>query len=194
MKKLWTSLWIIVLSLLLTSCWWNEDIKEPVLEKNQEEVIKGDEFNKKLSNELKDEVSEIGEKVKNWEITEEDAEKMTMKAIDSSSVVKTELEKQKEQMPKFLKIIELNRDCMSKAEEKSDAEKCMEEVEKSLKEFWDEEFELEDEELEDFEWNEEEKRIILAEMDEWIAQMQKMIPCVEKAEVMSDLMKCWEWM
>ena len=47
-----------------------------------------------------------------------------------------------------------------------------------------------DEEDEDFEWSDEIKEEILVDLDEGINQFEIMLPCVEKAETMTDMMQC----
>ena len=73
---------------------------------------------------MKDDIVDISEKVQEWEMTEEEAEKAMMDSLNNSETVQTQLEKSKEQMPKILEIIKFNKKCITEADSKSDAEKC----------------------------------------------------------------------
>ena len=60
---------------------------------------------------------------------------------------------------------------------------------------WISEMYMDDEadgELKNLVWDNAEKEKTLKEMTEWLTQMEKMLPCLEKAEVLTDMMNCYE--
>ena len=59
-------------------------------------------------------------------MTEEEAEKAMLDSMNDSETIQTQLEKSKEEMPKVLEILKFNKQCLTKADSKSDAEKCEE--------------------------------------------------------------------
>ena len=189
MKKILLISLMLVLSLSLSSC-GNEKAEEKIDNKvtNQEE--KQIEISEKINNEMKDGIKEISDKIASWEITSEDAEKLMIDSMNNSETVKSQLEIEQEQMPKMLQIIKANRECFDDVDNKSDADKCVEEAEELAKKLGVEEFYSEDEEYEEDEWIQEDKEEMLAEMDIYIKQMEQMLPCILDAEVMTDLMNC----
>ena len=99
------------------------------------------------------------------------------------------LKKQKDQFPKMLKVLKLDRECLSKADTKADAKVCEKASKKLAKELG-----LDDrnEEDSDFEWNKEEKSKIIPQMDKQISRMEKALPCIKKSKVMSDMARCMQ--
>ena len=190
MKKILLISLMLVLSLSISSC-DEEKIEDKKV--NDKEIILEDkeiEVAEKIKNEMKDGIKEISDKIASWEITSEDAEKLMIDSMNNSETVKSQLEIEQEQMPKMLQIIKANRECFDDVDNKSDADKCVEEAEELAKKLGVEEFYSEDEEYEEDEWIQEDKEEMLAEMDIYIKQMEQMLPCILDAEVMTDLMNC----
>ena len=125
----------------------------------------------------------------NPKMTKDEQKALMMQMMNHSKTGQSMLEKQKEQMPKILKLLKANRTCLSKADTKSDLKKCEKKAEKLAKKLGIEE-DFDDEGEEDFVWNEEEKKIALAEMDEGISHIERSLPCIQKAQTMSDMMHC----
>lgn len=184
MKKLLLSILMLTLSLSLISC--NEE-KNGNKEVNQEQ--KQLEISQKINDEMKDEIEKISEKVKNGKMTNEEAEKAMIDSMNNSETVKTQLEISKEQTPKMIKWAKANMKCLEGADNKSDAEKCMKKSNDLAKKLGLDDFYMEKDD-EDFDWNESEKKEILIEMSDAINEMEWMLPCIEKAEVITDLMEC----
>ncbi len=135
-------------------------------------------------------MADIQEKMKaNPNMTKEEQKALMMKAMNSSNMAKKMLEKQKDQLPKMVKVLKLDRECLSKADTKADAKVCEKASRKLAKKLGLDES---DEEESDFEWNKEEKNKIIPEMDKQIARMEKALPCIKKAKVMSDMAKCMQ--
>ena len=104
-------------------------------------------------------------------------------------MMQNRLKEQKEMMPKMLTLLKNNRECLSHADTKTDADKCAEKSKQMAKKIGLKD-EFDEEENEDFVWNKEEKTKILADMDTAITEMQNIIPCIQKAQNMSDMMDC----
>ncbi len=125
----------------------------------------------------------------NPNMTKEEQKAQMMQMMNQSKTGQSMLEKQKDQMPKILELLKANRTCLSKADTKADVNKCEKKSEKLAKKLGIEE-DFDDEEEEDFVWNKEEKKIALAEMDEGISHIERSLPCIQKAQTMSDMMQC----
>ena len=197
MKKILNIIIISVLILSLSSCFWTKEEvnKEKLIEQINEEIK--DEWTnseeiKKVQEEMNKDVKDISQKLLNWEMTDKQAEEAMLESMNKSWAVSNMLEKQKKQMPKILEILKVNLKCLTKADSKSDAKKCEDKSNKLAKKYWIEEvYDDEDDEFnEDFEWNAEEKKEVIADITSWIKELEKMIPCIEKAKVMTDFMKC----
>ncbi len=141
-------------------------------------------------------MGQMQEKMKaNPNMSEMEQKALMMQLMNKSSGAKSMLQKQKEQMPKVLTLLKSNRSCLSDADSKSDAQVCEEKSIKLAKELgMDDMYDYEEEEEEEFVWNESEKKQALLEMDEGIQQIEKSLPCIEKAQTMSDMMHCSEGM
>jgi len=188
MKKLILISLMLMLSLFITSCW--EDKVEEV--KTQEQVSA--EQPKEIVKEISDTTKEISEKIASWEITGEEAEKMMLDWLNNSKTVKSQLELQKEQMPKLFKLIKGQQSCIKDADDKGDLMDCVEDSKKMAKKMWISEMYMDDEdeeELKNLVWDDAEKEKTLKEMSEWLAEMEKMLPCLKDAKVMTDMMKCY---
>ena len=112
-----------------------------------------------------------------------------LNSMNNSKTVQSQLEITKEQTPKMIEWIKVNKECIEDSDSKSDAEKCMDESNELAKKLGLNDFYIEEED-EDFDWNSEEKKLMLSDLNEGLEQMEKMLPCIEKAEVMTDLMQC----
>lgn len=125
----------------------------------------------------------------NPNITKEEQRALMVQMMNQSQTGQSMLQKQKEQMPKILELLKNNRTCLGKADTKSDVKECEKESEKLAKELGiDEDFD--DEGEEDFVWNKNEKKQALAEMDEGISHIERSLPCIKKANTMSDMIQC----
>lgn len=201
MKKL---LLLITLTLLLSSCFWKKEeanteiSKEKVIEqieqKAKDEWIDLEEI-KKAQEEMGADMKDISQKVLSWDMTDEQAEKAMMKSLNNSSSLTNMIEKQKKQIPQTLEIIKANLKCIKKADSKSDWEDCIVKSNKLAKKYWltdmietTEKFEV------DFVWNKESKEKIITDTQEWIQQLEKILPCIQKAKIMTDFIECSEKM
>lgn len=123
-------------------------------------------------------------------MTDEEAKKAMLDSMDNSKTMQGQLELQKKQMPKMLEVIKFNKKCFEDVDNQSDAEDCVAKSKKLSKKLGLDDFFTDDEEDKEIEWNQDDKEATLAEMDDSIAQMEKMLPCIEKAKVLTDMMKC----
>ncbi len=180
MKKILLISLMLTISLLFVSC---GEEKVAILEEKQIEVTK------EINSKMKDNIKEISDKVVSWDITDEEVEDKIMDSINNSKTVQTQLEKTKEQTPKMVEWMKVNKKCIEAADSKIDAKKCMEKANKLAKKLDLPGFFIEDEN-EDFDWNSKEKELILSDLNEALEQREKMLPCIEKAEKITDLMQC----
>ena len=103
-------------------------------------------------------MADIQAKMKaNPNMTKEEQKALMMKAMDNSNMAKKMLEKQKDQFPKMLKVLKLDRECLGKADTKADAKVCEKASKKLAKKLG---LEDRDEDDSDFEWNKKEKEKI----------------------------------
>ena len=192
MKKWLLVSLVLALVLSLSSC-GEEKVENKIEEKVLDNTIIQEELDtvEQIEKEMEADIKDISEKVENWEMTEEEAQAAMMASMNNSETVQSQLELQKVQMPIMLKVIKENRKCLGDADNSDDVEKCMEEAKDLSKKLGVEELYGDDDlEDKDFTWGEEEKTQMLAEMDEAIESMDKMLPCIAAAEVMTDLMQC----
>lgn len=114
---------------------------------------------------------------------------MMMQAMNNSNQGKSQLQQQKDQMPKMLKLMKHMETCLSNASSQADADRCEEESSQLSRQLG-----LDDDEFSDNEdplvWNNNTKKQVLSELKEGIQDMEQMMPCIEKAQNMMDLMKC----
>lgn len=204
MKNTIKTLIIILLIMSLSSCFWKKEeanteiSKEKVIEqieqKAKDEWIDLEEI-KKAQEEMGADMKDISQKVLSWDMTDEQAEKAMMKSLNNSSSLTNMIEKQKKQIPQTLEIIKANLKCIKKADSKSDWEDCIVKSNKLAKKYWltdmietTEKFEV------DFVWNKESKEKIITDTQEWIQQLEKILPCIQKAKIMTDFIECSEKM
>jgi hypothetical protein len=135
-------------------------------------------------------MQEVQKKIKaNPNMSEEEKKALMMQAMNNSSMMQNRLKEQKEKMPKILTLLKSNRECLSHADTKTDADKCAKKSKQMAKKIGLKD-EFDEEENEDFVWNKEEKTKVLADMDNAIAHMEKILPCIQNAQNMSDMMTC----
>jgi len=126
----------------------------------------------------------------NPEMSKEDRKKLVVETLINTDSMQSQFAKQKEMLPKMVKFMKANRACLQDANSKDDAKACEKRAEGMAKELgFDDEFSEEGEE-EEFNWDKDEKKKVLLEMDEGIKEMEKNLPCLEKAQNMMDLMQC----
>lgn len=130
----------------------------------------------------------------NPNMSEMEQKALMMQLMNKSNGAKSMLQKQKEQMPKVLTLLKSNRACLSGTKSKSDAQVCEEKSLKLANKLGMENMYDDEDAAEEFVWNESEKKQALLEMDEGIQQIEKSLPCIEKAQTMSDMMHCSEGM
>ena len=196
MKKWLLVSLVLVLILSLSSC-WEEKVEDKIMEETtaqiQEETQEQIDAVQKIEEEMEADIKDISEKLESWDMTSEEAQAAMLDSMNSSETVQSQLELQKVQMPIMLEVIKENRKCLGDADDKDDVEDCMDEAKELAKKlkveelYWEED---EDAGYEDFEWGEEDKKLMLAEMDIAIEQMENMLPCILEAEVMTDMMNC----
>ena len=135
-------------------------------------------------------MQEVQKKIKaNPNMSKEEQKALMMQAMNNSSMMQNRLKEQKEKMPKILTLLKSNRECLSHADTKTDADKCARKSKQMAKKIGLKD-EFDEEENEDFIWNKEEKAKALADMDKGIAAMDKMLPCIQNAQNMTDMMRC----
>ncbi len=122
-------------------------------------------------------------------MTSEEAEEAMMDSMNNSKTVQTQLEKTKEQTPKMIEWMKVNKKCIEVADSKSDAKECMGKANKLAKKLGLPDFFIEDD-TEDFDWDSNEKELIVSDLKEALEQREIMLPCIENAENMTDLMQC----
>jgi hypothetical protein len=146
----------------------------------------------KAIQEVKQESTTVKEKtVTSPNISQKEQEEVIIKSISKTKDIQSQFEKIKNGMPKMVKSLEVARECLSKAESKDEANRCMDKAKKSMKDSGMNNSEDEDEE--DFSWDKAGKEKILRETDEGIKVMKKSLPCIEKATNFMDIMKCQEY-
>ena len=96
-------------------------------------------------------------------------------------------------MPKILTLLKKNRVCLNEADSQSDAKVCENKSIKLSKELGIYE-DFHDDEEEELIWNESEKKKTLLDIDAGIKEIEKSLPCIKKAQTMSDMMQCSEGM
>lgn len=125
----------------------------------------------------------------NPNMTEAEQTAIMMQAMSNSNQGKNQLQQQKDQMPKMLQVMKHMETCLSKASSQANADHCEKESSRLAKQLG-----LDDDEFSDDEdplvWNKNTKKQILSELKEGIQSMEQMIPCIEKAQNMMDMMKC----
>ena len=135
-------------------------------------------------------MSQMQQKIKdNPNMSKEEQKALMMQMMNSSSMAKNMVKKQKDQLPKMLQILKADRECLSKADTKSDAKIC-EKASRALSKKLGVDDMVDDDS--DFEWNKEKRSKFIPEMDKQISHMEKALPCVEKAKVMSDIAECMQ--
>ena len=190
MKKWLLVSLVLVLVLSLSSC-GEEKIEDKIVEEITAQVQEEIDTVQQIEEEMEADIKDISEKLESWDMTSEEAQAAMLESMNSSETVQSQLDLQKVQMPIMLEVIKENRKCLGDADNAEDVEKCMNDAKGLSKQlgveelYWDDE--LEDK---DFSWGEEKRIQILAEMDEAIEGMEKMLPCIMEAKVMTDLMKC----
>ncbi len=184
---------LLVSVLILASCGSNKEEvkKENIQKQNIEQKVdnKEKENSEKIKNEIKDNVDEISQKVLNWEMTQEQAQKAMLDSINKSWTVQDQLSKMKKQMPLTLEMMKTNLSCIEKADNKSDMIKCGLESNKMAKKLELDDFEAFDESEYD-NWTKDEKEADIKDLKNAIKDLEEMMPCIKKAEKMTDVMKC----
>lgn len=185
MKKLLLIFVSIALLMSISSCGKKEVVEDTPVITQSEEAIQ-----KQIKEEMKDDVEDISQKLESWDMTEEEAKAAMLDSINSSETIQTQLEKSKVQMPKLLEILKASQECLKGAKSKSDAVKCNEQTKELAEKLWVSEMFDDEEDDDDFEWSNEIREETLVEIKGWIDEFEKMLPCIEKAENMSDMMQC----
>jgi hypothetical protein len=125
----------------------------------------------------------------NSNMTEAEQTAMMMQMMGNSNQGKSQLQQQKDQMPKMLQFMKSMETCLSNASSQADADRCNEESSRIARQLG-----LDDDEFSDDEdplvWNKNTKAQVLSELNEGIKSMEQMMPCIEKAQNMMDMMEC----
>ncbi len=124
----------------------------------------------------------------NPNMTEAEQSAMMMQMMNNSNQGKSQLQQQKDQMPKMLKLMKRMETCLSNASSQADADRCDEESSRLAKQLglYDEFSDDEDPLV----WNKNTKPQVLSELNEGIKSMEQMMPCIKKAQNLMDMMKC----
>ena len=156
-----------------------------------------DEKDKKDAIESAKRMGELGETLKetqakitaNPDMSQEEQKEVMMEAMNNSKGMQTQIEKQKEMMPKVITLIKSYRDCLQDANSKEDAQACDQKTEALAKKL-----ELEDDFSEEEEdqraWTAEGRKSILSELNEELKMIEGTLPCIQKAKTLMDLMNC----
>jgi len=193
MKKAIKLIVLITIILSMSSCWTKEEKNIDNNKKVQNEQNSSnneDKVKKQIQEETSKDIKDISEKVLNWEMTAEEAQKAMVDSMNNSKTFKNQLEKSKYEMPKFLEILKFNKKCLSDADTKGDADECEKQGRKLAKKLGISDM-YPDEPNENIEWNSDFKEQTLKDIDKWIEQFETMLPCINKAKTVSDMMKCW---
>jgi hypothetical protein len=125
----------------------------------------------------------------NPNMTEAEQNDMMMQMVSNSDNGKSQLQQQKDEMPKMLKLMKRMETCLSNASSQADADRCEKESSRLARQLG-----LDDDEFSDDEdplvWNKNTKSQVLSELKEGIQSMEQMMPCIKKAKNMMDMMKC----
>ena len=120
-------------------------------------------------------------------LTPEEEKQIMIDALTGSKGMENQFIKMKHDMPKMVKVLKFGRGCLSTSETKEDAKECMNKIDAMAKENGMTEG---DGENEDFLWTPATKHQMLKEINKSIHDIEKTLPCVEKALNMADLMNC----
>ncbi len=178
----------------LIGCGDTAETTEGKIEKNQPAQMESKSTTDTLSKEqqsieLANVLKESQEKIKaNPNMSKEEQEQLLIEAISGSKGMQSKFEKVKSGMPKMVEAMKFGKECLSKADSKSEAKTCMDKVDAMIKESGLDEHD--DEEDEEFNWSPEDKKQMLAEIDEGIKEMEDRLPCIKKAKNMMDMMNC----
>jgi hypothetical protein len=129
--------------------------------------------------------------IANPNMSQEEQEEVIVNAIANSEGMKSQLQKIKNGMPKMLEAMKFGKECLNKAENKEEAKTCMNKVNTMVQESGMSE--VEDDAEEDFSWSAEDKKAMLKDIDDAMNEMEKSLPCIEKANTMMDLMQCQKY-
>jgi len=158
MKKLLSIGFILTLSLVLTACGQTkeEEAAEQILDKI------GNAFEEAIDENLDEETADL-----------------LKENLESVGDVQNELEELAEEMPKVVEVATYYRDCLKDADKKDDAVECYEDADKMADDLGLEKDENQaefDADSEFGEWSDEEKELMILQMDQGISMMQMMMP------------------
>jgi len=167
----------------------NENVeKSKVVQEAKTETITVEEQMDEMGKALKEGQEKIAA---NPNMSKEEQEEVIVSAIANSKGMQGQLEKLKNGMPKMLEAMKFGKECLTKADSKKEAKTCMEKVNTLIQESGM--GEVEDDAEEDFSWSAEDKKSMLKDIDEGMKEMEKSLPCIEKANNMMDLMQCQKY-
>ncbi len=129
----------------------------------------------------------------NTKMMDEDAMQNAMlNALGQVPAFQQEFQKAKKDLPKTIALSKEYRACLARASTKSSAKTCAKKMSKKAKKLGlDNGKGFHDENMDDFgEWTPKQKKEYLKELDESIAQMEKALPCLQKAKTLADMAKC----
>ena len=136
-------------------------------------------------------MQQVQAKIKaNPNLSKEERKAMIQQILDKSNMGQEIVRKQKEHMPKALKILKSNRACLAKAETKSQAVACGEKAKVMAKELGIKGNSDNKTQKKDFIWNEKKKKYTIARMDKSIKKLETTLPCIQKAQTLSDMQQC----
>jgi hypothetical protein len=125
----------------------------------------------------------------NPNMTEAEQTAMMIQAMGNSNQGKSQLQQQKDQLPKMLQVMKYMETCLSNASSQADADRCEKESSRLAKQLGLNNDEFSDDE-DPLVWNKNTKQQVLSELKEGIQSMEQVMPCIEKAQNMMDMMKC----
>ncbi|SMC98121.1 hypothetical protein SAMN02746065_11876 [Desulfocicer vacuolatum DSM 3385] len=115
---------------------------------------------------------------------------MMMQMISNSDSGKSKFQQEKEQMPKMLELMKEMESCLSNASSQADADRCDAKFTQLAGEMGLNDGASMDDDDEPLVWNKNTKKQVLSELREEIKSLEQIMPCIESAQNVMDMMKC----
>ncbi len=125
----------------------------------------------------------------NPNMSEKELQQQLLSGISQNPQMNNELQKMQHDMPIMLKLSKEYRNCLKRADHKNEAQACRDRAEQKSQKLGLP-ADLEDRDDNIISWSPQDKKKALEEMDEAITDMEKAMPCIQKAKTFMDLMNC----
>ncbi len=125
----------------------------------------------------------------NPNMSEKDLEQQVLSALSQTPQMNSELKKMQRNMPIMLKLAREYRKCLKRADNKNQAQICGDRAEQKSRKLGLP-YDSQDQDEKIMSWSPQDKKKALDDMDESIADMEKAMPCIQKAANFMDLMNC----